>query len=84
MSPEFLKLCNPSSMRGDLQMIADACGVETAVNIWKNFGGLKLYIPSKPSGEMIREARRQHPELNDSELAEKMGICINTFRKHSQ
>lgn len=63
-----------------LRMIADRCGVDTAMNIWENFGGLRLDIPTKPSGQMIVKAYRQGMTTN--EVAEVFGVSERTIRRH--
>jgi hypothetical protein len=39
---------------GDLELIAEFCGIDTLIKLWENFPSMSLYISVKPLHELRR------------------------------
>jgi len=61
---EILAAVTLDDLQGDLRMIAEACGIEVALELHAKCSSLKLYIPANALDEFkrrfIRENRKKH------------------------
>ncbi len=68
----------------DMKMIAEQCGIETAIDLIDKFGGLAFYIPREISSfrkAMVRYAKKNFDGRNLRELALELGVAQKTVER---
>ncbi|MDD3149916.1 MAG: Mor transcription activator family protein [Candidatus Gastranaerophilales bacterium] len=85
MQEKWLKDIKPDDMPTDnLRLIADACGVETAVNLIENLAGISVYIPGSALTHLkTNYIKKKYDGTRDcaNRLALELGVSINYIYK---
>lgn len=78
---EFVDICKRDDLPGDeLKWIADECGLETALKLALQFGGLQLYVPSSMRTAIKKKyARKKYDGSNARALALRLDVAERTI-----
>ena len=64
---------------GDLKMVAEICGMDVAVKLLKELGGINIYIPQNGLRAVMRRyVKKQFNGRNAKDLANELGISLTS------
>lgn len=85
MKEKWIKEIRPEDMPSEnLRLIADFCGVDTAINLMQNMAGINVYIPNTALTQLkARYIKKKYDGTRDcaNRLALELGVSINYIYK---
>jgi hypothetical protein len=73
--PELLAMVQPEDLAGDMALVAQECGLETAVRLWLGMKGTSVSVPKNALNKAIeRFVRERYDGRNAPLLAVSCGI----------
>jgi len=64
----------------DMKIVAEGCGIDVAMNLMRNCGGLSLYIPKQPYYKLINRIIAEQKIINPKEIAMAFGVSERYVR----
>jgi len=72
---EIIKDLNIEDMpTGDMQLIAESCGLDVAIKLMREMGGMSIYIPKYPYFKLIERILSEKRIINYKKLAMLFGV----------